>query len=69
MTDMYDKMKRYDGKLKPYPHNELGVEVSKEDRRVYCLLCVAVYLRSVVGNKRGLFQNHLSLLIIIMTLL
>lgn len=25
---MYDKPKRYDGKLDPYPHSELGVEVS-----------------------------------------
>lgn len=28
MTDMYDKPKTYDGNLKPYPHEEFGVEVS-----------------------------------------
>lgn len=27
MTDMYDEPKAYDGKLKAYPHEELGVEV------------------------------------------
>jgi hypothetical protein len=28
MTDMYNKPKEFEGKLKPYPHEELGVEVS-----------------------------------------
>jgi hypothetical protein len=31
MTDMYDKPRKFDGKLKPYPHEEFGVEVGKFD--------------------------------------
>jgi hypothetical protein len=36
MTDMYNegKAEPFDGKLEPYPHNELGVEV-RESLRVY----------------------------------
>ena len=33
MTDMYDKPKDFEGKLKPYPHEERGVEV-RLDRSV-----------------------------------
>ena len=35
MTDMYDKDKHFEGgTLKPYPHEELGVEVSICEGRV-----------------------------------
>jgi len=27
MTELYDKHRKFEGKLKPYPHEELGVEV------------------------------------------
>jgi hypothetical protein len=32
MTDMYDKPDLFEGKLDPYPHNELGVEVRRWNR-------------------------------------
>ena len=38
MTDMYDPPKAFDGKLDPYPHEELGVKVC----------CMLVYLASAI---------------------
>jgi len=47
MTGMYDDPKSFDGKLKPYPHEELGVEV----RRYYW------WLDDAVGHLGGSFGS------------
>jgi hypothetical protein len=40
MTDMYDEPRKFDGKLKPYPHEEFGVEVRRTGHVVF--LCFSV---------------------------
>lgn len=50
MTDMYNDPKRFEGKLNPYPHEELGVEVRKR-----------LMQRSAIGTfgfKQGSTRSH-----------